>query len=158
MKHLGVSRPYFWVSVVLPLLILACGAAFLALNWASIPAQIPSNYDFAGRPQEWSGKLSLWGQLGAAAVLYAVLMVVSFFPNTWRVRGVGKRVDPALALRAAGGLLADFRIGVPAVLTFLAVWSSRAEPGPGWVVTPVMLGLLLIPLIRFLLRLYVLRR
>ena len=93
-----------------------------------------------------------------AALLYVLLLVTSFFPKSWRIRGLGRRADPTVALPATGGMLADYRLTIPSMMIFLSLWGVLGIPGPGWIVPAVMFVLILLPLARFLLRVYVLHR
>ncbi len=158
MKQIGVSRPYFWISTILPVLLLAGTAVYLALLWEQIPAEIPTHFGISGAPDAWGGKRSLWIQTAGGAALFVALLVVSFFPQGWRLRGVGRSVDPAVALRAMGGLLADLRIAIAVIFAFLTIWSALCVPGPAWILPVVMFASILVPLARLLVRLYVLKR
>lgn len=158
MRHVGVSRVYFWISTVLPAVLLVGTAVGLALGWDRIPAEIPTHFSSAGQPDTWGGKSALWTQTGTGAVLYLALLVLSFFPKLWRLRGIGRSVDPAVALRAMGGLLADFRLTITLLFMFLTAWSALCAPGPGWIQAAASYVLIFAPVIRLLLRLYVLKR
>jgi uncharacterized membrane protein len=158
MKQIGVSRPYFWISTILPALIFAGTAVYLALLWEQIPAEVPTHFGITGAADAWGGKRNLLTQVGGGAVLFVAFLVVSFFPKGWRLRGIGRSVDPAVALRAMGGLLADMRISIAVIFAFLTIWSAKCIPGPAWILTVVMFTSILVPLTRLLLRLYVLKR
>ena len=110
MNPIGTSKVYFWISVILPLLLLAGAAAWVALTWDAIPEEIPDHFDLAGQPDGWGGRGTIWINLGMGLGFYVLLLVTSFFP------------------------------------------------GPGWIVPAVMSVLILLPLARFLLRVYVLHR
>lgn len=149
---------YFWVSVILPLLLLLATVCWVALRWDSLPEAIPLHYNGRGQPDDWGNKTMIWLLPGLGLALYATLLVSSFFPNTWKLRSEAARANPALAYAAMGGLLADYRISVTLLLCFLTIWSGLPDPGPGWVCAAAPYVLIFVPLIRYSLRLYVLKR
>ena len=158
MNPIGTSKVYFWISVILPLLLLAGTAAWVALTWDAIPEVIPNHFNLAGQPDGWGERGTIWINLGMGLMLYVLLLVTSFFPNSWRVRGLGRRADPNVALPATGGLLADYRLTIPSMMIFVSLWGILGIPGPGWIVSAAMFVLILLPLARFLVRVYVIRR
>ena len=149
---------YFWVSVILPLLLLLTTVCWVVLRWDALPDAIPLHYDIHGRPEDWGNKAMIWVMPATGLGIYVLLLVSSFFPQTWKIRGEAARANPTLAYAAMAGLIADFRIGATALLCLLTVWGGLSDPGPGWVITAAPLIFLFIPLTRYILRLYVLKR
>ena len=158
MKRTMVSPAYFWISTILPLLLLLISAAVLAVRYPALPAEIPDHFTAAGVPDGWTPKSTLWADLGIGLALVIGLLVLGFFPRAWRLRGVGKNVDPALVLRCAGGLIADLRIALAVIFAAQTAWAVFFGAGPQWANDLIHLLPLAVPVLRLVLRLYVLKR
>ncbi len=50
-----------------PVAIAAAGAGAVALSWRHLPDQVPTHWDWRGRPRRWSGKTSLLAVLALGA-------------------------------------------------------------------------------------------
>ncbi len=152
------TRIYWWISMILPAVIFLGTAIYLALIWKDLPAKIPTNFDFAGEPNGWSGKASLWVLLGVGFFVYLSLAVAAFFPQSW---STGVRVTEAnreRVYRLAGELLGDIRLMFAVLFSYLTVQSTRPAPRLGWPMTVLILALIFVPLLRYFLRLLVFKR
>jgi uncharacterized membrane protein len=57
--------------------------AYFASMWASLPAKIPMHFNFAGQPDRWSSRDSIFSLLGVMAALYAGLSILQMFPHIY---------------------------------------------------------------------------
>lgn len=62
---------------------LAFAFATVALYWPALPERVPTHFGFAGKPDAWGTKSSLWFLPGMLAVLYIVMTVVCRFPHVF---------------------------------------------------------------------------
>ena len=149
------SRIYFWISIILPLAILLGTAVFLALCWKDLPAKIPSNVSLSGEVTGWSGKGMLWIFPGLGILTEIIMTAVGFFPQTWNP---GVKITPAnrdRVYRLMGELLGDLRIGFAVLFCAITVWIVRLTSGPGWLFTLLIIVSIVVPMLRYFLRLYV---
>ena len=149
---------YFWITAILPPLALLLTAAWVWLRWDTLAEAIPIHYTGGGVPDDWGPRTYLWALLGVGLLMYALMLIASFFPQTWRIRGETAKANPALTYRAMGGMLGDFRLAITALFCFMTVWGAAGASGPAWIEAAVTYVLIFVPLVRYLLRLYVFRR
>lgn len=152
------TRIYWWISMILPAVILLGTAIYLGLIWKDIPAEIPTHFDFSGEPNGWGGKAFLWVLLAIGFIIYLSLAIAAFFPQSWNT---GVRVTEAnqeRVYRLAGELLGDMRLMFAVLFSYLTVQSTRPSPSLGWPMTVLILALVFIPLLRYFLRLLVFMR
>ena len=126
----------------------------IALQWRHLPERIPTHYDFAGNVNGWGSRWTLL-ILPAVGLLTDVAMAVSLrFPRSWNA-GVKITVfNKARVYRVLRDFIADMRLAMAFVFAFISVWMLLG-PGtlPGWALTAVTLGLTILPLIRYIIRL-----
>ena len=124
------ARIYQWISLILPPVLLLGTAIYLALIWKDLPAKIPTNFDFTGEPNGWSGKASLWVLLGVGFFVYLSLAVAAFFPQSW---STGVRVTEANRERDAAHTAAirDRLIAALAEIPHSALNGDAARRLPG---------------------------
>lgn len=121
-------------------LLLLGAALFVALRWQALPAEIPSHFNFSGEPTGWGDKGALLGLLVTGWVLYIVLVVVSFFPQTWnlpgrpafRVTSFGAAGRSPRALQASADLLALMRVELAGLFAWVEVCASRGASLGKW--------------------------
>lgn len=53
----------------------------VAMHYSSLPATIPVHFNGRGVADGWGGKGELWGLIGVAAFIYAVMTVANFYPE-----------------------------------------------------------------------------
>ena len=152
------ARVYQWVSLILPPVLLLGTAIYLAVCWKDLPAKIPTNISMTGEVTGWGGKGMLWifPALGLGTVI--LLTVVGFFPQAWNPGVKITPVNRERVYRLMGELLADLRIGFAVLFSAVTIWIVRLSAGPGWVFTALIVISIVVPLLRYFLRLYVFRR
>lgn len=57
--------------------------ALVALRWPDLPEEIPAHFNIAGEIDRWGGKGELLVLPAVGLLLYALLTVLSFFPQIW---------------------------------------------------------------------------
>ncbi len=135
-------RQKLWYHIMtgLGFLLLLGATLFVALRWREIPDEVALHYDFLGNPTDWSGKGSLLGLLVLSWVMYAVLAVVSFFPQTWntpgrpaiRVSMLGAKPQSPRQLQAAADMLALMRVEMAALFSWLMLCTARGTGLGAW--------------------------
>ena len=134
-------RLWYWITDALGVLVLLGTTIFVLVRYPAIPAQVPTNFDAAGRILSYSGKSSLIGLLVTAWILFAVLLVRSFFPQRWKMR----RRTPR-AYQATADALAVTRLVFALLLGYLTLCSALCRGLGAWCL-PVVLAVVLIPLV-----------
>jgi uncharacterized membrane protein len=132
--------PLFWE--LLPVAIIAGTVAYLASQYASAPAVIPTHFDGAGNPDRYAAKsigsyfALVWTQLGVAALITGLSILVV---RSKAAPGLAERRFRVAWLRALFG----FKTLIVALLGFLAVmtaWAATTGKGPSSLVIIVPLA------------------
>jgi hypothetical protein len=136
------------IRIVLPalgFLALLGATLFVALRWEEIPAQVPANFDFAGRIESWTGKQELWIELGFGW-LFTVFMALGIrFPNLGGMRVSALRAG-RLRVKAPAELLAVMALVIGLLFSYLAVCTALCRNLGVWCL-PVALLAVLLPLV-----------
>lgn len=100
-------------------------AFFPLLNYGSLPETIPSHFDFAGTADAWSRKSSLWTVPIIAAICYAGLTVLAFFPGSFNlpVQRTEKNTE------RLHGLAVTMIKWIKAIVTVLFAYIANASAG-----------------------------
>lgn len=65
--------------------ILLAGIVYVAVRYAQLPAEIPSHYNFYGEIDGYGSRGTLWITPVIGILCDALMLAVSFFPQTWNV-------------------------------------------------------------------------
>ena len=109
---------WIWLNAV-PLLVLACVAAYSSAHWAQIPERFPTHWGLDGQPNRWSVRSvrGVYGPLIQGALLWAEFLMVQLV--TWH----GSRRRPmrvtGLKLFLFAGLLAPTGMAAVVMQPFL---------------------------------------
>ena len=142
----GILAPVIYAGVLL----------LITLRWRYLPEQIPTHYDFAGNVTSWGSRWTLL-ILPAIGLVTDVVMAVSLrFPRSWNA-GVKITVfNKARVFKLIRDMIADLRISLALLFAFITVWILRlSQLLPGWVLSVVLIPFVIVPLLRYFLRLYV---
>ena len=144
---------YQRIAGILAPVIYAALFLFIAVRWRSLPERIPTHYDFAGNVTGWGSRWML-AVMPAMGLLADIAMAVSLrFPQTWNTGVKITVLNRARVVRVVRDLIADLRITIALMLCVLTLWIVlRPENVPGWVLTAITLPLILIPLLRYFIR------
>ena len=137
-----------FVLLLLGILALLGATLFVALHWGSIPAEIPTQFDGAGRPESFSAKRSLWGMLIVGWLFFAATAVIARVPALWKKNGGFVRVS---SLRIGGKTLIEpnwlsmdlMSLLIALLFSYLSICSALCRPLGAWFL-PVVFGVLLL--------------
>ncbi|MGN1032582.1 MAG: DUF1648 domain-containing protein [Intestinibacter sp.] len=76
---------YQKVLEVITVALVICQIIYVAIRYPKIGDRIPTHFDFAGNPNSWGNKSTIFILLGATVILYIMLTVCMFFPKTWNI-------------------------------------------------------------------------
>ena len=135
------------VLLLLGFLVLLGATLFIVLRWDSIPAEIPTEFDGAGRPEDYQTKSSLWGMLIVGWLFFTATAVIARVPALWKKNGGFVRVS---TLRIGGRIIGanwlsmDLMSVVVALLfSYMSVCSALCRPLGVWFLLLTFASLLL---------------
>ena len=135
------------VLLLLGFLALLGATLFIVLRWDSIPAEIPTEFGGAGRPEDYQAKSSLWGMLTAGWLFSAAMAVVGRMPALWKKNGGFVRVS---TLRIGGVTIGPnwlsmdlMSLLIALLFSYLSICSALCRPLGAWFL-PVFCGVLLL--------------
>lgn len=134
------------VLLLLSFLVLLGATLFIVLRWDSIPAEVPTEFGGAGRPEDYQTKSSLWGMLIVGWLFSAALAVIGRVPALWKKNGGFVRVS---RLRIGGVTIGPnwlnmdlMSLLVALLFSYLSICSALCRPLGAWFM-PVFFGVLL---------------
>ena len=121
------------ITAVLAIIILLAATVFVLINWSNLPEQIPSHYDFKGRPDGYGGKETLIFLMVTGWALTLGMMILSSFPALWNTGVERTPANEAAINRITRDLISfmelviagDFAymMVVPVIGTSMGAWS-----------------------------------
>ena len=151
----GKPTLYQRIAGILAPAILLGTIAYIAVIYRTLPDKIPTHYTFSGEIDGWGSKTVLWVTPIIGAVTDLTLWLVGLFPQSW---STGTTVTPwnrTRVFRLVRDLMADLRLGLAAIFAAVTLFTLHAADGfPGWVMTAVTLVTVVLPLLRYFLRLW----
>ena len=129
-------RVWYWITDGLALLALLGGTIFVLLRWPSLPEQLPARFGADGSITAWGGSESLTLLLVLSWVMFAAMLVLSFFPQSWNI----PRRTPR-AYQAAGDAMAAIRLVIALFFVYLELCTALVR-GIGVWVLPALLVLI----------------
>lgn len=97
--------------------ILLAGIVYVAVRYAQLPAEIPSHYNFYGEIDGYGSRGTLWITPVVGILCDALMLAVSFFPQTWNVGTSVTVFNRALVYRRVRDLIADMRLSIAVMFT-----------------------------------------
>jgi len=74
-----------WILIVIPYV-------YLATIWKNLPAQVPTHFDLAGNPNDWSDKTSLPAMIGAMGIgSYLLMLFIPYFDPKKKIEQMGEK-------------------------------------------------------------------
>ena len=149
------SRTTLWqrIAGILSPVILVGTILFIAVRWRYLPEQIPTHYNFAGEIDGYGSRWTLLLMPVIGLVTDLVVAVTGRFPQSWNA-GVKITVfNRVRVYRILRDFLAETRLGCAVLFAFLSVWIALTpEHMSGWVMTAVTFAALLVPVVRYFIR------
>ena len=149
------SRTTVWqrIAGILSPVILAGTILFVVIRWHYLPDQIPTHYNFAGEIDGYGSRWTLLIMPVIGLVTDLVVAVSSRFPQSWNA-GVKITVyNRVRVYRILRDLMAEVRLGSAVMFSFISVWIALTpDHMSGWVLTAVTAAALLIPIVRYAVR------
>ena len=134
------------ILLLLSFLVLLGATLFIVLRWDSIPAEVPTEFGGAGRPEDYQAKSSLWGMLIVGWLFSAALAVIGRVPALWKKNGGFVRVS---RLRIGGVTIGPnwlsmdlMSLLVALLFSYLSICSALCRPLGAWFM-PVFFAVLL---------------
>ena len=112
--------------------ILLAGIVYVAVRYAQLPAEIPSHYNFYGEIDGYGSRGTLWITPVIGILCDALMLAVSFFPQTWNVGTSVTVFNRALVYRRVRDLISDIRLSTAVMSTAIAVWQPAIAPTFPW--------------------------
>ena len=146
---------YQRVAGILAPLIYAGVFVFIALRWRYLPEQIPTHYDFNGNVDGWGSRWNLIVMPAIGLLVDLTVAITSRFPRSWNA-GVKITVfNKARVYRLLRDLMADMRLSCALLFSWISVWIALGpDLLPGWILTVGSLVFILVPMLRYFIRLY----
>ncbi len=143
-----IKRIIRLVLLLLGICVLACATLLVVLRWDSIPAEVPTNYTAAGRPDSYAPKGSLRTMLGFGWAAFALMSAIARMPALWKKNGGFVRVS---SLRVGGRTVLEpnwlsldlLSLELALLFSYLAVCSALCRPLGAWLL-PAFLGVMLL--------------
>lgn len=123
--------------------------AYLALNYASLPAMVPTHFDLAGEADALGPKRDVWLTWFASLGLYALLTGCTFIPLTsplWNLPTSFKQDASGRAKRLVGEMMAWFKLLTVAIF-FVVSWATVRTAWSAGLLVVVLIAATLVPLI-----------
>ena len=137
-------------SILAPALLLGL-CVYLAVMWYTLPAEIPTNYDFDGTPTGWGSKVTLFVMPAIGFAILGILAIAERFPNSWNT---GVRVterNRAVVYHCTRDLMADVKLTMALIFTLYSIGFLYFPEKTLWL-TIGDLVLIGIPLLRYFIR------
>ena len=104
-----------WILIVIPFI-------YLAMVWKNLPAQVPTHFDFAGNPNDWSQKTSLPYMIAAMGIgSYLLMLLIPYFDPKKKIAQMGEKY---YSLRLI------FSLFMSAISFYLLYVSNKGEINP----------------------------
>ena len=159
--YCGPTTMYHLAAEILPWVFFLVTAVVLLVRWGQIPDRVPLQADLQGNVTRWGGKGSLLALGGVYFGMNLLLCITGYFPGSWNTGihiGFRRRENSVRSYRLTRDLLCDLRISMAMLFSGLLLWSAfgGASGLPLWS-SVIIWALLLVPLARYLVRLFLLK-
>jgi len=80
-----LKESVLWVFIVLPYV-------YLSTIWDKLPARVPTHFDLAGKPNDWSDKSSLLYLPGAMMIgIYLLMLIIPYIDPKKKIQQMGNK-------------------------------------------------------------------
>lgn len=139
-------------DILAPALVIA-SIAFVLIRLPFLPARIPSNYNFAGELTGYSARWTVVLMPAFGLFNDLVLFLVGRFPKSWNTGVRVTVLNRARVYRLVRDLMADLRLACALIFGGFGVFQSFTPERFSGNVSGVLILLVLIPLVRYFVRL-----
>jgi uncharacterized membrane protein len=127
MKRVEITKFQMMIEII-TIIVLIGLLIYLPLNWNAIPEKIPSHFDFFGNPNIWSDRASIKSLPIVCLIIYILLTIVSFFPNTWNVPVKVTEENKDYVYKHIRNSIVMIKLELVAVFTYITICSAKAIP------------------------------
>ncbi|MCR5664512.1 MAG: DUF1648 domain-containing protein [Oscillospiraceae bacterium] len=142
-RALGIAAPALLLATVV----------FVLIRFRSLPEQVPTHYNFAGEVDGYSGRLTLLLMPLFGLLTDAVIALTGRFPKSWNTGVRLTAINRVRVYRLVRDLMAELRLGMAILFGGFAVYQALAPKHFSGLVFPLLMVPLLLPLIRYFVRL-----
>ena len=75
----GLEKVLEIISIILIMVV----SVYTVITWRSLPAMVPTHFDFLGQPDDYGPKTSMLLLPGVTLLLYILITVASYFPHAF---------------------------------------------------------------------------
>jgi len=112
-------------SDIIAVTLLAGVTLYLALVWDRLPEWIPAHYNAQGLPDRMGSKAELWFLPATGWFLYALLSVVSRYPQIWNTGVKVTEANAERVRRVIQNLLRTMKMILASAFVYLTVSSAN---------------------------------
>ena len=124
---------YRTISIFTGALLLAA-TVFVIIKWQTMPDQIPTHYNFAGKPDAYGGKGFIIFEAVTAWFLYIMITVLGKFPNRWNIPFKITPQNRAKMYSITKGMLEIVNLLTVLIFIVIMVSSAMAVSLPSWLI------------------------
>jgi len=146
--------PADWLLEGMAIIGLLAFAGYVIYQYRRLPAVIPSHFNAAGMPDDYSGKSTILALPGSALFVYLLLTLIAMVPHQFNF---SVKITPENALKQytmAIRLIRFLKLAIILIFFYITVaiagQASGSGAGLGQWFMPVSLGAVFIPLIYYL--------
>lgn len=127
------------ITDVLCLLMMLGTLVYLAVNWTSLPSEIPMHYNAAGEIDRWGSKWEIIPLLALEWLMYIILAVVGRFPQIWNTGVTVTEENKDRVYRTLKNMLNTTELCMVGIFNFLMINVILGAPLPGWFLPVVLI-------------------
>ncbi len=146
--------PVDWLFEALAFIGLVTMAGFLIYHFPRLPETIPSHFDGAGVPDEFSGRSTLWVLPGISLLLYILLSVMMRVPHQFNYSVKITRENAAIQYAMAMRLIRYLKAGLMWMFFYIVygtvMTAEQRSEGLGLWFLPVTVGGMILPVFVYL--------
>ena len=146
--------PFDWLLEALSIIGLMIFLGFAIYNFPKLPETIPSHFNGAGKPDEYSPKSTFWILPGIAVFIYVLLTLVVRVPHQFNFTVKITRANALKQYTFANRLVRYLKAALICLFFYISFATIRvaayADSGLGLWFLPVVLSGIFVPLIIYL--------
>jgi uncharacterized membrane protein len=139
-------------GILAPLMLLG-SIVYILIIWHTLPEKIPTHYNAAGEIDGYGGRGSLLLMPIIGLLTDLTVAICARFPKSWNTGVRITVLNRARVYRVLRDMMADMRLSCALAFAGFAVYQANLpEHFGGWVL-PVMILLIVVPILRYFIRL-----